>query len=81
VITKEIALAAHHGTVFHHVTLRNADGTPLRARVNGKCRTWVRKPDEFSLPIKHGLREYGYIDEINGVNWAITACAAIVEGP
>ena len=33
--------------------------------VNGKCRTWKKDPTHFSLPVKHGLRDYGHITEEN----------------
>ena len=61
-ITKEIAVNAASGTTFYHKTLKNADGTPLRARVNGKCKTLKRTPDYFRLPMKHGLRNCFYIE-------------------
>lgn len=68
-ITKTIATQAHHYETFHHVSMENADGSPLRARVNGKCQTWKTRPDEFRLPMKHGLRECFYITERNGQEW------------
>ena len=34
-------------------------------RVNGKCKIWVTKPEDFYLPIKHGLRDYGSINNFN----------------
>ena len=64
-ITKEIAVNAASGTIFYHKTLKNADGTPLRARVNGKCKTLKRTPNYFRLPMKHGLRDCFYIDNGN----------------
>ena len=60
-ITKEIAVNATLGTIFYHKTLKNADGSPLRGRVNGKCKTWKTRPDDFRLPMKHGLYDYFYI--------------------
>lgn len=80
-VTKEIAAAASHGTKFYHVGARNADGTPVRCRVMGKCQTWKRQPEKFKLPVKRGMYESFYITETNGEQWAITPCAAIVEGP
>lgn len=70
-ITKEIAVSARHGTTFHHKTLKNADGTPLRGRVNGKCKTWKTRPTEFRLPMKYGLKECFYIDETNAHEWEV----------
>jgi hypothetical protein len=34
-------------------------------RSNGKCKTWKTRPDEFKLPIKHGLYAYGYLTHEN----------------
>lgn len=38
---------------------------PIHWRANGKCKTWKTRPDEFRLPIKHGLWDYGYITQDN----------------
>lgn len=37
----------------------------IRFRRNGKTKTWVRSPLEFRIPVKRGLREYGYITQTN----------------
>lgn len=37
----------------------------IRWRVNGALKTWKTRPEEFRLPIKHGLRDYGYIEQHN----------------
>ena len=55
-----------------HKTLQNADGTPLRARVNGKVKTWKRNPDRFQVPMKHGLYTCFYIDQDNYLDWVIS---------
>ena len=62
-ITREIAMNLSHGQILHHVKLKNADGTPLRARVNGVCKIWKTRPRDFRLPMKHGLRECFYITQ------------------
>jgi hypothetical protein len=80
-LSKEQCVNATHGTIFYHAATKNADGTPLRARVNGKCRTWKKLPDEFMLPMKHGLRDCFYITHNNADEWCITECAVVVEGP
>ena len=67
-ITKEQAMTAKH---FVHVTLKNADKTPLRARANGKCQTWKTRPDEFKLPAKHGLKDTFYITNENANQWNV----------
>jgi len=57
-ITYEQAMTANH---FEHVTLKNADGTPVRARRNGRTKTWKRSPFEFRIPVKYGLKQCFYI--------------------
>lgn len=62
-VTKEQAITE---TEFHVLEGRkNADGTPQRWRANGKCKTWKTRPNDFRLPIKHGLRDHGYLDQDN----------------
>jgi hypothetical protein len=70
-ITKQQAKALKHGDMIHSLSMRNSDGTPLRARVNGKCRTWARSPSKFEVPIKHGLRDCGYLTDGNAHAWAL----------
>lgn len=65
-ITKEIALTVHS---FFHVTLRNADGTAVRCRANGKCQTWKTRSDDFRLPVKYGLKQYFDITPWNAHEW------------
>jgi hypothetical protein len=66
VITKEIAVTLHHGQILHHKTLKNADKTPLRVRINGKTQTWKTRPADFRIPVKYGFRECLYIECIDG---------------
>lgn len=54
-ITKEQALASPHGTVF--VDSR----TGKRWRKTGKTKVWIRQPDKFEFPVKHGLYAHGII--------------------
>ena len=56
-------------TNFEHVTATNADGTPLRARRNGKTKVWKTRPNEFRIPAKHGLYDYFAIDQDNAPYW------------
>lgn len=66
-VTKDQAIAAGNRTgpsVFHYALAC----TPKRVenwRANGVCKTWVRSPDRFQLPIKFGLRSYDYLTELN----------------
>ncbi len=65
-ITKDQAISANR---FEHTVLKNADGTPLRARRNGKTKTWKTRPNEFNVPIKVGLYTYGYITDADSKSW------------
>lgn len=65
-ITKEIAQTSNR---FEHKTLKNADGTPVRCRSNGQCKTWKTRPSEFRLPVKHGLKNCFYITPDNANDW------------
>jgi hypothetical protein len=65
-ITKAEAMVAR---TFEHVTVKNADGTPLRCRSNGKCQVWKTRPNDWKLPVKHGLYDYFYIDAANAHEW------------
>lgn len=58
-VTKEQAMTENN---FEHVSKKNADGSPLRLRRNGKTKTWKTRPNDFRIPVKTGL--YGF--------WAIT---------
>lgn len=59
-------------TTFTHKTLVNSDGTPQRFKRTGKTKTWKTRPKEFQIPVKRGLREYGYIthENIDEFNWS-----------
>ena len=70
-ITKEIAVNSQYRQIFHHISLKNADMTPVRCRVNGKCKTWVKSPANFRLPVKHGLKQCFYINQDNAMQWQI----------
>jgi hypothetical protein len=71
-ITKEQATALQYRTELYHRTATNADGTPLRCRVNGKTQTWKTRPTHFRIPVKHGLRNCFYITQDNAHEWDIS---------
>jgi hypothetical protein len=62
-LTLEHAKALSYGETIYHRTLRNADGTPQRFRVNGKPKVWKRSPQRVQVPLKRGLWEYDYLTE------------------
>lgn len=81
-ITKQIAVAARSRQKFMHVSRKNADGkSPMRARVNGKCKTWVTCPNDWQLPMKYGLYECFYIGTVSGcvdpADWQTAEQAAL----
>lgn len=51
---------------FWHMTAKNADGTPVRARRNGKTATWKSKQGQFRIPVKRGLKDCFYISNFDG---------------
>lgn len=58
---------------FTHVSIKGADGKPVRCRANGKCQVWKTRPDDFKLPVKQGLYVHGYITPDTAHEWNV-AC-------
>ena len=64
-VTKQQAMTERH---FHAGTCTRVIG-PRGAvtersenwRANGRCKTWVTRPDDFRLPIKYGLKNCAYL--------------------
>lgn len=65
-ITKAQALMAnefHAGTCTREIGPRGGVKTKIEVwRRNGATKTWVTRPDEFRVPVKHGMYAYGYIE-------------------
>ena len=57
------------GDYIHHVIKKNADGTPMRARVTS-IKTWKRSPERIEVRCKHGLYDYATFNEseLNQIN-------------
>lgn len=70
-ITKEQAMT--HKGEFWHMYMKNADGTPVRCRPNGKCKTWKRQPNAWQLPTKIGIYAYSVMNQFNAHAWCIPA--------
>ena len=68
-ITKADAMTLRTGQILHHITAKDSRGEPVRARINGKCQTWKTRPDEFRLPMKHGLKDTFQITPANCHEW------------
>lgn len=50
------------GQLVYHVTKKNADGSPMRAKVTS-IKTWKRSPDRVEVRVKRGLYEYATFTE------------------
>lgn len=64
-ITLDQAKGLTTGTILHHVSETNADGTPQRWRVNGQVKRWKGDTDRIKIPMKRGLYEFGYLTNDN----------------
>jgi len=64
-MTRLEAKALRVGTTLHHNTAKNVDGTCVRWKINGQIKLWKTRPADFSVPIKHGLRDFGYLTQDN----------------
>jgi len=51
------AKALKNGDMIHHVSRKNADGTPMRARVTS-VKTWKTRPYDVEVHVKHGMYDY-----------------------
>ena len=80
-ITAEQAALLRRGDILHHVGLKNADGTPARYRVNGACKTWKRRPGQFSVPLKRGMYQHTYLTHDNCDGFIVATFAALAEEP
>ena len=67
-VTKEQAQISRN---FNHVTLKGSDNLPVRCRAMGQCKTWKTRPNEFKLPVKHGLYQSFYITQDNADDWNV----------
>lgn len=71
-MNKDQAVSATYRTELHYgqckVILGKRGGETTKTehwRVNGKCKTWKTRPEEFELPIKYGLKSCAYMNERN----------------
>jgi hypothetical protein len=62
---EQIKSRVNGNTVFAMNDECNADGTNVRWRVNGKVKFWKTRPNDFKIPVKHGMYDYGYITPEN----------------
>lgn len=57
-ITRVQALELKHGNIIIDIYGKSW-------RVKGKIQTWKTRPEDFKIPIKHGLYTYGYLTKHN----------------
>ena len=50
------------GDYVYHNTKKNADGSPMRAKVLS-VKVWKRNPERVLVSVKRGLYEYAKFDE------------------
>ena len=62
-ITLRQAKDLRSGDMLHSTSEVNSDGSARRWKVNGMPKTWIRKPGNVSVPVKHGLYTYGYVTQ------------------
>ena len=60
-MTLGIAKALKRGDMVHHVSRKNADGSPMRANVTS-IKTWKTRPNDIDVHVKHGLYDYAIFD-------------------
>lgn len=68
-LTKDIALSLGYRAELVSKSLKNADGSALRCRVNGKCQTWKTRALDFRLSVKYGFKTCFYITQANAAEW------------
>jgi len=61
-MTLSEAKALRNGDMIHHVSRKNADGTPMRAKVTS-VKTWKREPEAVEVHVKHGMYDYAVFSE------------------
>ena len=71
-MNKQICMLIGYRSTIYHVSLKDSQGRALKVRVNGKCKTWKTRENEFKLPVKYGLYKHFYIDQDNCHEWSET---------
>lgn len=71
-LTLAQAKTLHNRTTLYHATMRNADGTALRARVTS-VRTWKTRPGDVLVTTKYGYKSVYYrISEADLAEWSLS---------
>lgn len=61
-MTLEEAKGLRVGQTVLHTSNKNADGTPMRAKVLS-VKTWKRSPEKVLVSVRHGLYDYAKFSE------------------
>lgn len=61
---QDILKLRHRDVLIHTVTGK-------RWYVNGAVKLWKTRPNEFKLPVKHGLYAYGYVTHENSIEFEL----------
>lgn len=61
-MTIEEAKNLKQGSRVYHTSLKNADGTAMRAKVLS-VKTWKTRPDQVLVSVKHGMYDYAKFNE------------------
>jgi hypothetical protein len=61
-MTLDDAKTLKPGDMIHHVTKKNADSTPMRAKVTS-VKTWKRSLTKVEVHVKHGMYDYAVFCE------------------
>lgn len=80
-MTRDQALAADYHTELHYGICKRVTGprggVTLKVetwRINGRCKTWKTRPEDFSLPIKYGFKgPYDYVTPSNMESYHLAA--------
>jgi hypothetical protein len=57
--------------MFYHKSLKDSKGNPLKAKRNGQNKLWKTRPNDFQIPVKRGLYDFGYINQDNCLEWTV----------
>lgn len=63
-LTKELAISVPIGTVFHYSHGTSKGARVERWRKSGQTKVWKTRPDEWRMPVKHGMYSNSYITEV-----------------
>jgi len=61
-MTIDQARSLKKGDIIHHLSLKNADGSPMRAKVTSVIQ-FKRQPGRIDVHVKHGMYDFAIFDE------------------